>query len=270
MKRAGTFFSLLVVLGLLTGCGMTTDDEHVFDDPDTYARYARQALQKDQPNLDQAIRLYRNALDLDPEHFNALIGLGDALMYRALALYQSRRKSAQSGKTNGGDATKGGNRGEQRDVSPEQVSKTMKQSWGRYQQAAEVRPESPVPDYKKGRFIFEFKSRDPKSLDEGVRLLKRARSRVNKKEKPALHGKILYYLGLSEVFNQYRKPADQRDFRRARNVLHAYLDFYTSNGRKPPHESKVEDLLMRISETQGETHESGTDSQARNAGADSD
>ncbi len=275
MNRQRVFFALLpfllgsIALGM--GCGSTTEDEHVFDDPDTYAKYGKQALQKEKPNLDQAIRYYQDALELDPEHFDSLIGLGDALMYRALSMYQQNLKNQANADEN---QNQPGNKQDQTPYDPQKISETMRQAWKSYQTARKLRPESPVPYYKLGRFYYEFKTRGPNDLPKGITYLKKALNKVNnqenqKKKPPAIKGKILYYLGYSIYYNQHRKSSEKRNFTDVQNYLHKYLRFYSSRDVKPPDEGSVEKLLMRLEEDSTQTNESGSNPASRDAGSNS-
>jgi len=263
MKRTfiGCLIVLLAVGGWSCGIGETEGDDNVFEDPDIYADYGRQALRR--PNLDQAIHYYNNALELDPEHFPSLIGIGDALMYKALKVYGSIHNDSSA---KGNEKTKQASRsgGERRGETPsDTVSIYLRKAWNSYQKARSVQPDSPVPYYKLGRLIFEFKTRGPEDLEHGIDLLKTAREKVADTTDTALQGKILFYLGMSAYYNQYRKSPGKRRFSTARAVLMRYLKLYGNQDTKPPREKTVEEFLMRIDNPEETDRESRPDTSAR-------
>ncbi len=251
-----------------------------FDEPEEYVKYGNAHLRQEKPNFTEAARQFKFALDLDEDHFDALIGLGDALMYRAKALsaVQSKRETSSSG-GQGGENREGDSEarpptpadaqvpGQGQPSRPDQeggeslekrIRRLLGQATTAYKKARKARPDSAIPYYKYARLIYMFRERDPREVTRARRLLKQALDRVSTQNNPRLRAKILFYLGNATLYTEQLKPAGEQDYSEVTSLFNRYLDIFDERDIRAPRRAEVENLLMQIEDYQEEQNESGS------------
>jgi cytochrome c-type biogenesis protein CcmH/NrfG len=270
---------------LLIGCLMAvlaceSGPERAFDDPDEYVRYGNAYLRRETPRFMQAAKQFKYALDLDADHFDALIGLGDALMFRAKALSvaKSKREEASSGNQQGDREPSGPQASppspadgqvpgegrprprdqEQGKSLEERISSLLGQATTAYKKARKTRPESAIPYYKYARLIYMFRDRDPQEVTRSRRLLNEALDRATEQNNPQLRAKVLFYLGNATLYIEQLKPAGEQDYSEVTSYFNRYLDIFDERDIQAPRRAEVENLLMQIEDYQEEQNESGS------------
>ncbi len=259
---------LIVVVLLIPAC-QSGSDERVFDDPEEYVQIGNQYLRA--RNLNAAAKQFKYALDLDKNHYEALIGLGDALMYRAKALAEAQRNEQDSstaeedaGESENADPPSRGNRGStpgDSSISPEkQIRKDLNRARNVYIRARKQREESAVPYYKLGRMLYMFRDRYSEGISKARQLLQKALQRTSKSKNPFLRAKILYYLGNTVLYIVEQDPPETRDYSQVVSYFDRYLDIFDNQNTEAPRRAEVERLLMQIEDFQEEQNESSSDS----------